>query len=323
MKKIFIIFIGLVLVIVAIIVLTSFAVKQKNFDKKDNFGEKIQNKIETIKVIPSESQNIVVVEKENILDKSKTDIYLKNPKDNSEEFFVTISEAYRQHYHNTEYHNGNIYVIKRTGGDEGYLTNPHWTDELWKYDKQKKGVKLYSVQGLDFRVTDDEKIIAIITNNDIIILDGSAKEIKAIKGVDILLDLPQGPRFDFLAFGENCIWLNNKFGPSLVGLVKIGNNFEITKFNLIDLGVGVEFGINGYDKLVFSDYPPIFDVVDAENFKKNQTKVNLFLYDIDTKNLEKIATIIAKKFEPKWVNNNTIEYNNPNGEGRVTKKMIK
>ena len=106
--------------------------------------------------------NYSVVVKENPADKTKTDIFLKDPKTGQETFYITLSDIYRNHYHNAEYHNGNLYIIHRTGGDTGYQTNPNWTDELWRYNQQKQWVKLFSNRGLDFRVSDDEKFIAIV-----------------------------------------------------------------------------------------------------------------------------------------------------------------
>ena len=91
--------------------------------------------------------NYSVVVKENPADKTKTDIFLKDPKTGQETFYITLSDIYRNHYHNAEYHNGNLYIIHRTGGDTGYQTNPNWTDELWRYNQQKQGQKLYSVRG--------------------------------------------------------------------------------------------------------------------------------------------------------------------------------
>lgn len=124
--------------------------------------------------------NYSVVVKENPTDKTKTDIYLKDPKTGQETFYLTLSDIYRNHYHNAEYHNGNLYIIHRTGGDTGYETNLNWTDELWRYNQQKKGQRLYSVRGIDFRVSEDEKLIAIITNEEFILLDNNGGKLKIL-----------------------------------------------------------------------------------------------------------------------------------------------
>jgi len=82
---------------------------------------------------PSEqSANDIIVVKENSNDKTKTDVYLKDPKTGQEKFYITLSNIYRSHHHNAEHHNGNLYVIHRTGGDSGYQTHPNRTDEPWR-----------------------------------------------------------------------------------------------------------------------------------------------------------------------------------------------
>jgi uncharacterized protein YxeA len=269
------------------------------------------------------SINYSVVVKENPTEKTKTDIYLKNLKSGQETFFITLSDIYRNHYHNAEYHNGNLYIIHRTGGDTGYQTNPNWTDELWRYNQQKQGQKLYSVKGLDFRVPDDEKMIAIITDKEFNLLNNTGSKIKTFQSNEVIASPQSNPMFGFLAWGSNAIWLDNTFGSSLAGIVKIDtSNYAVTKYDLSALPTGPEFTINVYkEKIVFSNYPAIFDVDSAQEYEQSGSKVNLIVYDLKSKAQQTIATSITKKFDPKWLDENTLEYNNPNGTGRLTKQI--
>jgi hypothetical protein len=75
------------------------------------------------------------------------------------------------------------------------------------------------------------------------------------------------------------------------------------------------------EKIAFSDYPAMYDVDSAQEYERSGAKVNLVVYDLKTKAQEQIATSITKKFEPKWIDENTLEYNNPNGTGRLTKQI--
>ena len=72
--------------------------------------------------------------------------------------------------------------------------------------------------------------------------------------------------FGFLAWGPNVIWLDNTFGPSLTGLVKINTtNYAVIKYDLSGLPAGPEFAINVYkEKIAFSNYPAMFDVDSAQ-----------------------------------------------------------
>jgi hypothetical protein len=271
----------------------------------------------------NEQVNYSVVVKENSSDKTKTDVFLKDPKTGQETFFITLSDIYRGHYHNTEYHNGNLYIIHRTGGDSGYQTNPNWTDELWRYNQQKQGQKLYSVRGLDFRVSDDEKMIAIVTNEEFTLLNNSGGKIKTFQSSEVVVNPQNSPMFGFLAWGTNSIWIDNTFGPSLAGLVKIDTQtYSITKYDLSGLPAGPEFVINVCkEKIAFSNYPAMFDVDTVQEYERSGAKVNLVVYDLKSKTQQIIATSITKKFEPKWLDENTLEYNNPNGTGRITKQI--
>ena len=277
----------------------------------------------TVSKPAGQSINYDVIIKENPNEKTKTDVYLKDPKTDQETFYITLSDIYRRHYHSAEYHNGNLYIIHRTGGDDDYQINPNWTDELWRYNQQKQGQKLYSVRGLDFRVSDDEKMIAIITNEEFTLLNNSGDKIKTFQSSEVIVNPQNSPTFGFLAWGTNSIWLKNTFGSSLRGLVKIDTQtYSITKYDLSGLPAGPEFTINVYkEKIAFSNYPAIFDDYGEREYKRTGAKVNLVVYDLKTKAQQQIATSITKEFEPKWIDENTLEYNNPNGTGRLTKQI--
>lgn len=282
----------------------------------DNTSDQVQ---ETL--TQSSDDKYEVVLKENPQNSNKTDVYLKSLENDTETFFMTITDVYSQHYHNSEYHNGNLYIIRRIGYD-GY-PDETWSDELWRYNSQKNGTKLYSSKGIDFRVNDDESLIAIITNEEFSLLNGAGKLLKAFQSAELIADPQNNPFFGFLAWGQNSVWLDNTYGPSIMGLVKIETNtYAVTKYDLQDLPAGPEYTINVYsEKLAFSNYPAFFDVAGAREYENSEAKVNLKVYDLKTRQQQHVATSIAKKFEPKWINENTLEYNDPNSDSRV-KKII-
>lgn len=260
-----------------------------------------------------------VVLKENPQDSNKTDVYLKNLESNTETFFMTIPDVYTQHYHNSEYHNGNLYIIRRIGYD-GY-PDETWTDELWRYESQKNGTKLYSTKGIDFRVNEDESLIAIITNEALVLLDNSGRTLKSFQSTEVIANPETNSMFGFLAWGQDSIWLANKFGSRLTGLAKVDTKkYTVSKYDLANLLVGNELAINVYsEKLAFSNYPALLDVNNAEKYEKSGAKVNLKIYDLNTGTQQLVATSITKKFEPKWIDKNTLEYNDPNSGNRVQK----
>ncbi len=111
---------------------------------------------------PSEQDYFEVVTQPSSQDASKTDVYIRNSSTGEESLFITLEDVYTNHYHNSEYHNGNLYVIRRIGYEEG-SSDEEWSDELWRYDRQGQGTRLHSAKGLDFRAAPDEGYIAVIT----------------------------------------------------------------------------------------------------------------------------------------------------------------
>ncbi len=215
--------------------------------------------------------------KENKIDKTNTDVYLKD-KEGKEIFFATIPDVYRNHYHPAEYHKGNLYVILR----KGKVSSRNWSDELWKYNQLRQGLKLFTGQGIDFRVSEDEKLIAVETGKEVSILDADGRVLKVFKDKELILNLYEESDIGILSTTSNYIWLSNKFGPNLTGLIKINAlNFEITKY---ELSTGSEYAVNFYkEKVAYSNYPNPLDEVQVEEYKNKDLKVNLTVYDLNSK----------------------------------------
>mgnify|MGYP001570347197 CR=1 FL=1 len=265
---------------------------------------------------------VEVIVKENPDDKNKSDVYLKD-KNGKETFLITLDEVYRNHIHSSEYHNGNLYIIQRTGGEEGYQNIPDWTDQLWKYDSNKQGKKLYSLRGLDFRVSDDEKLIAIIGYETdelemLVLTDTNGNALAEFGGADLGVSVMEP-----LVWGKDTFWIVEKALPVPESFLKIDTQtFEYSKYIVLDETIGIEYVLNPETKkLAYSDYPPLFDADSVEEFKQSGKKVSLSVYDLVTDEKTVINTSITKKFNPKWIDENTLEYDDPKGEGRVKKKI--
>lgn len=61
-----------------------------------------------------------------------------------------------------------------------------------------------------------------------------------------------------------------------------------------------------------SDYPVMYDANDSDKFVNNETKVNLKLRNIFTSQTIKLDSKVAKRFYPKWIDNNTLLYKDKN-----------
>ena len=305
----------------------NLAETNRNIDAKLSNEQKNQavNNLSTTEQDTKIIGDFQITIKDNTTDKSKADIYLKDKQTDKETYFTTLTDIYKNHYHNSEYSNGFVYIIHRTGGDSGYQNNPNWTDELWKYNKQKQGTKLYSNRGLDFRVSNDGVFIAIIgsgSNNvvgeNLTILNNKGSVLKTFTPKDIGIE-----NFQPVEWSSHNFWFSDSFGPMLQHLVKL--NVDDLKFKAFKLStaIGPEYDLNPTtEKVVFSDYPAMFDVDSANEYEQSGKKVTLSIYDLATNKQEQIATSITKMFKPIWIDENTVEYENPSGMGRVTKKII-
>lgn len=267
---------------------------------------------------PDPNHPYKAIYKKNPNNPTLTDIYLQRTDTRAELFYLTLSNIYTDHYHSREYHQGNLYLIKRIGYD-GY-PDETWTDELWRYDSSRNGTKLYSVKGLDFRVRSDEQLIAIITNENLELLDYEGQRIITFDSVSLIADPEITTAFGFEAWGTNSIWLSNNFGPNLLGMAKLDTTtYEIKKYNLLGLPAGPEYALDiNSEKIAFSNYPALFDTDSAQEYASSGAQVNLIIYDLNTKSQQKIATSITKEFQPKWLAAKTLEYTDPDSDSRVT-----
>jgi hypothetical protein len=268
----------------------------------------------------------LVVAKENPDDKTKTDLYVKNSLTGESTFFITLTDVYRGHYHVGEFHHGNLYVIRRPGGENAFETNPDWTDELWQCDSQKQCRKVFSGRGLDFRVSDDERTILVLSEKSFQIFDFARDRVKGIPFADLSVSPEMDLGIGFTDAGNNpidwsvnSIWLTNYGGPTLDGLVQIDpQTFGITKFSLIGMGV-TEYAFRAKTKkIAFSNRRVLLDTDSMQKYLQSGEKVNLTVYDLTTHALLQIATSITKPFAPKWIDDHTLEYDDPGGAGRVT-----
>ncbi len=120
------------------------------------------------------------------------------------------------------------------------------------------------------------------------------------------------------------IW--GEFIPSNPGVYyKINtSNWSIDKYDISQLGIGSEYDLNYTSgKIAFSNYPDFFDVDGAKEYEKSGAKVNLKVYDLKTNRHHQVASSNAKRFEPKWIGSNTLEYNDPNSQKRIQQQMKK
>jgi hypothetical protein len=233
---------------------------------------------------------------------------------------IVLHDLYTNHYYSHEFHNGNLYIIHRTGGPDGYAKYPDtWTDALWKYDANKKGTSIYAVRGLDFRVSPNEKHVAVFTEDSLIILNPKGKIIRQFAAADF-----ESGGFKNVCFANNSMFFSNG-GPeaSVDMIVKMNlSDFTWIKHDLNDLRFDDDFAFNPFNEMIVgSNYPWHVDADSHDEWKKGKPTVTLILCDLRSHKRTVIATSIAKEFHPAWIDSNHIAYDDPFSSKRIVREI--
>lgn len=221
-----------------------------------------------------------------------------------------------------EYKDGSLYIIRRLPGSG--------TNELWKYGKRdplgkaSEGKKLYSGEISKFSVSAKGRYVAVTVSDKkklvIIDQDGSIMKEYDTAGLGYLDE--RGEPFWFGLWDwtadEKEFWgtLGNK--PISEAVYKISSDsWEIKKY---DVPFDQEWDLNVENKkIVYSDCPVIRDTDSLDRFRSSGTNVNLMVYDITSGQTSNLESATSKCFSPKWLNSQVVEYNDPNGGGRLSK----
>jgi len=270
----------------------------------------------------------------NPRDSSKTDVYVENLVTGEELLSMTVSDVEIAHYEHCEYHNGNLYITRLIGYTPENRESGEWTDELWRYDADGKGTKLFSAYGLNFLVAPDERHIALrisdmnCTWQRLIFLNSVGNPVQDF-ATDQLIGHPDKeayaplpPGLGLLKWSDDSaeFWGGISAGPSPITFytIKVPSG-QITTYDASRLDIPAEYDLNMNSmKIVYSDCPQLYVAADAEEFAKSQQQVTLFVYDFRTQERQTIATAVASCFDPKWRDDSIIEYNNPDGDNRIT-----
>lgn len=301
-----------------------FSCNNNSWITPNSWETEITNKTETTSWETEKNDNVENIFTNNYKVNFKendgiTDIYILNLENNNEEKFISLENIYA--YWHSEYINWKLYIIKRIWD----IDSDSWTDELWSYDKDKKWTKIIDAKWIDFRVSPNWEKIVITKDNSLEVIDNSWNINSSFSSNELWAQ-------DEYAW----IWLLNWSNDSKNFWWKIyiasetNNFFEINTdskkaqtFDISDLKwLQDDFSLNPNNwKILYSDYPTFFDKISEDEFKKTKQKINLNLYDFNTKTNENIASSITKKFNPKWINNTTIEYNATDWENRIATEI--
>jgi len=87
------------------------------------------------------SEKYQVITRSNSSDGLLTDIYIRNASTRVETLLMSLPDVNRDNYHIAEYHNGDLYILRRIGDPQ---VDQNWSDQLWRYDSPGNGKMLFS-----------------------------------------------------------------------------------------------------------------------------------------------------------------------------------
>ena len=232
-----------------------------------------------------------------------------------------LTAVHARHFHPVEYHNGHLYALHLTGD---YRWPSHlWTEELWRYQGSKRRTRVFSDQGIDFRVAPNESVIVVgcggEENGRLVFLSPGGSVIRTILASDL--------RLDYIG----TLWVTNQFvfvspgGPEagLDRLVRIGlRDSSVTVFELHELAIDVDFDFDPERQMIVgSDCPAFVDAEEANEWRSTRPLVALHLYSLATRSDTILATSVAKDFRPQWVREGVVEFTDPTSGKRVSRSV--
>ena len=264
----------------------------------------------------------------NTSDPSKGMVYLEDPATGERSPYLELADLYSDHYHPVEYQAGNLFVMRRFNysgpGDDD------WRSELWVYDAAKNGRMVFASKSLDFRASPDGMTIAASDNERLYLMDTGGNAFAQLNTAQLGGSLPGALDASIALEG----WSDDgkRFWGHLFAASQVLGFYEVNaiggKVKAYDLSAvpfsGQEFALNtNTGIIVFSNYPRFFDADSAERFKSSGSIVTLFLLDLNSMALTPIATTTADSFNPHWIDNDRIEYNDPGVSGQRLKYAVK
>lgn len=236
-----------------------------------------------------------------------SDVFLVRA-DGTTTFFHSIPDINVDHYHWGEYNNGNVFVIRRLGYSEPQ--DAEWTDELWRYDQGKNGEKIYSVKGLDFRISPDGATAAVQVNESVIfvtIADGTTETLA--RDQMSLGGKAAGLRLEEWSTDSAFLWGSTLHTATRTFFRIERSSKRVERFGM-PFVLAVDYDLNvDANMLAYSDYPRFLDMESLTEFEQSKKQVTLWVYDLSTQRSEVIASREVKEFQPEWKNATTVSYN--------------
>lgn len=215
-------------------------------------------------------------------------------------------KVYDKHYHYMEVHDKKIYVIyKRENSDD----QNDWADALWCFSPIETPKKIVEGKGIDFRVSPNNKHIAVNFNKSISFFDSKGNFEKEFTEEDLNLREYCNINLGQWNDAEDILWLESKETYVTDSFIRINtktwetNTYPNTYVFTDDRAFNPNTGW-----IVYSDYPVFLDTIGLTLYKESNKLTTLFLYNVETNERLTIDSQVTTLFDPKWISDNELVY---------------
>jgi len=215
-------------------------------------------------------------------------------------------KVYNKHYNHMEVRDEKIYVIYRRQNPDD---QNDWADALWCFSPIEIPNKIVEGKGIDFRVSPNNKHIAVNYDNGISIFDSEGNLEKEFTDEDLNIR-----EYCSISLGqwndtEDVLWLESKQTYVTDTFIRININTWETNSYANEYVYTDDLALNPNNGwIVYSDYPVFLDSIGLTQYKESGELTTLFLYNIETQVRLTIDSQVTNLFSPKWISDNELTY---------------
>lgn len=119
------------------------------------------------------------------------------------------------------------------------------------------------------------------------------------------------------------LWVKAHLGLQIVSLLVVNpSSGYFHQYDLSSKKVSIcDFALNVARKeIVYNSFCPL-EVDDVTRAIAQSLKTPLYVYGLETKSEQIVVTGVARQYNPAWLNDETLEYDDPNGTGRISSQV--
>lgn len=237
-----------------------------------------------------------------------TDILVDLPEQNELKNLGAYADVYADHPHPAEYHQGSLYLLKKRQTSTGILT------ELWQHRGGKAELVHAAYDYLTFRVSPDDKYIAIFAGQKLYLLTADGEKKRTLGWTDFYpKNAPAKAQYYLTPSGWNDrsteLWFALKDAAGKVTRVFYLSalNWKYAAYDDLPLQP-LEYALSPRGRIAYSD----------AGLNRRMNIFTLYTRDLRGKKTEIVATS-NYRFEPEWRGVN-LDFNSPrDGKKRVTR----